>query len=445
MIWMILRSRKGLSTTQHRLLVGLCISDILLSLSWSTFNFTAPSELDYMVWNARGNEATCRAQGFLYYLGGYGGIFYNVSLNLYFLAVVKYEKSDEYIRSKIEPFLHGVTIVLVLIWCIFLLVKNQYHNFGVSGICTVGVNYPPHCVGYSVGEVRPGFEIACGSGLEGADISSIVAVSVGIVSFPVMIICLGMIYRTVRKQERKVAKYGINSLTSLRSRSIHTQQSASTLFKKKKKTIKPITTRSNNARSQSRAVMHKAFGYFFAWLLSHGMAIIYYVVHFIVFVAAKKHHLVVLAYIISIFHPLQGLFNLLIFMFPKIVAAKNSRRENLSWRQAFWRALWSRGNDRKKHALRNSNLRSKQHSKKKKKKNVNGLVPFEFAMNNPDAPPPEEEKCEIQMPNDDIITHKKQLCSNYVPNIAPAMESKDPEIAEEIRQSEMRCDECSCR
>merc|ERR1712038_277414 len=352
----------------------------------------------------------------------------------------KYEKSGEYIRTKIEPFLHGVTIISALTWSIFLLVKNQYHNSG-SGMCVVGVNYPPHCVGYDVGEVRPGFEIACGSGLEGFEISSIVAVLFPIISIIVMIICLGMIYRTVQKQEREVAKYGINSLTSLRSR--NTQQSASTPFKKKKRTNKPITTRSNNARSQSRAVMHKAFGYSFAWFLSHGMAIIYYVVHFIVFVAAKKHHLVVLAYIISIFHPLQGLFNLLIFMFPKIVAAKNSRRENLSWRQAFWRALWSRGNDRKKHALRNSNLRSKRHSKKKR--NANGLVPFEFAMNNPDAPPPEEEKCEIQMPNDDMITHKKQLCSNYAPNIVPAMESKDPVIAEEIRQSEMRCDECSCR
>merc|ERR1712165_164924 len=109
-----------------------------------------------------------------------------------------------------------------------------------------------------------------------------------------------------------------------------------------------------------------------------------------------------------------------IFMFPKIVAAKNSRGENLSWRQAFWRAFWSRGNDRKKQALRNSNLRSKRHSKKKKKKkrNVNGLVPFEFAMNNPDVPPPEEEKCEIQMLNDDMITHKKQLYATYAPNIA---------------------------
>jgi hypothetical protein len=47
-------------------------------------------------------------------------------------------------------------------------------------------------------------------------------------------------------------------------------------------------------------------------------------------------------------NPLQGLFNFLVFMSPKVRSAKQPRRgENLSWRQAFIKAYMSRGERRK--------------------------------------------------------------------------------------------------
>lgn len=65
LIWMMRRSHVGFTTTYHRLLLGICIGDILLSLGHSLFNMASPSENSYLVWNARGNMATCNTQGFL--------------------------------------------------------------------------------------------------------------------------------------------------------------------------------------------------------------------------------------------------------------------------------------------------------------------------------------------------------------------------------------------
>eukprot|EP00553_Chaetoceros_curvisetus_P015258 CAMPEP_0204645080 /NCGR_PEP_ID=MMETSP0718-20130828/1927_1 /ASSEMBLY_ACC=CAM_ASM_000674 /TAXON_ID=230516 /ORGANISM="Chaetoceros curvisetus" /LENGTH=149 /DNA_ID=CAMNT_0051666825 /DNA_START=114 /DNA_END=559 /DNA_ORIENTATION=+ len=128
----------------------------------------APSDSKYRIWNVRGNEVTCDAQGFLIIFGMGGGLFYNAMLNLYFVAVVKYGKSEDYIRNKIEPFLHGVPIVVGLAMSIVGLVGNHI-NDGGGGICNWSAHYPPHCQGYGVGDVRDGFEIPCYRGSEGAD------------------------------------------------------------------------------------------------------------------------------------------------------------------------------------------------------------------------------------------------------------------------------------
>ena len=79
-IWMIRRSHVGLSSTYHRLLLGLCISDIILSLSMSFLGIWTPSELNYYRWSAMGNATTCNIQGIVFTLGLCMGTFYTCSL-----------------------------------------------------------------------------------------------------------------------------------------------------------------------------------------------------------------------------------------------------------------------------------------------------------------------------------------------------------------------------
>ena len=71
-IWMLRRSHDGFSTTQNRILLCLCMSDIIYTFQFLTFGMMAHKALDYTEWNARGNMATCQVDGFLIVLGSAG-------------------------------------------------------------------------------------------------------------------------------------------------------------------------------------------------------------------------------------------------------------------------------------------------------------------------------------------------------------------------------------
>lgn len=87
LLTMLLRSYNGLGTPFHRVLFGLCIADILSSFASVLATVMAPKETSYYIWNARGNSATCDAQGFILAFGSGSGILYNCSLCFYHLSV----------------------------------------------------------------------------------------------------------------------------------------------------------------------------------------------------------------------------------------------------------------------------------------------------------------------------------------------------------------------
>ena len=157
LIWILKSSPKGFSTIYHRLLLGMSFADILLSLYLATFGVTAPRELDYVVWNARGTVATCDATGFIAALGGISGLLYTCSLNLYYLTVVRYRKSDAYIKRRLEPWLHAVPVSFALVISIYFLVIDGM-NSDMLGRCsfTSPVDYREYLCFY-FSWMRPNF------------------------------------------------------------------------------------------------------------------------------------------------------------------------------------------------------------------------------------------------------------------------------------------------
>ena len=122
------------------------ISDIFYSLGFATFGTVVPSDLNYWIWNARGNWATCNAFGFMQTLGTYMGLSYMCSLNLYYLALIKYNKTDSYIVRKIEPWLHSIPISIGLMGSIFFVATDGIYANG-GGFCSIVPSIPPHCEG----------------------------------------------------------------------------------------------------------------------------------------------------------------------------------------------------------------------------------------------------------------------------------------------------------
>jgi hypothetical protein len=111
----ILRSHHGLSTTNHRLVFGLCIGDIMSSFANALATTMVPKEINYLVPIAQGNTATCTAQGFLITAGANIVAMYNCSICFYYLSIIRYNKKDEYIRDKLEPWFHGISILFPLV------------------------------------------------------------------------------------------------------------------------------------------------------------------------------------------------------------------------------------------------------------------------------------------------------------------------------------------
>ena len=83
LVWMIRRSHVGLSSTNTRLLIGLCIADLMSSSSYSVLAIWVPSELNYYTWSAIGNATTCTIQGCFCIFGTFSATLYNCSLVSY--------------------------------------------------------------------------------------------------------------------------------------------------------------------------------------------------------------------------------------------------------------------------------------------------------------------------------------------------------------------------
>ena len=179
----------------------MCGSDILFSLVFMQLGIMSPSNVDYLVWNARGNQASCTAQGFMFTAGGTSGLLYTCSLNLYYLSKVKCNWTDTYLRTRIEPFLHGVPILAALIGSLVGLINKSY-NYSDGGVCLKPTYDPPHCIGYEDGEVCEGFTIPCGRGREGEAFSYLFHLIIGFATPIIILVSLGMMYKALKDRER---------------------------------------------------------------------------------------------------------------------------------------------------------------------------------------------------------------------------------------------------
>ena len=86
------------------------------------------------------------------------------SLNLYYLAKVKFNKTDAYVAARLERWLHGVPASFGSIVSVVLLAEGGM-NASVNGLCdATNTHDPPHCDGREDGTVPVGFDIPCGRG-----------------------------------------------------------------------------------------------------------------------------------------------------------------------------------------------------------------------------------------------------------------------------------------
>jgi hypothetical protein len=345
----ILRSYDRLSTTYHRLVFCLSTIDILTSFCYVLSPTMVPKELNYLVPYAQGNTATCEAQGFIIYVGYQIGPLYNCAICFYYLAIVRYNKKDEYIRNKLEPWFHGLSIILPLaIGFILLTMKGYNENGNLAPMCFTDRTYPPHCIGYESGDKPQGFKIPCGRGDGGNNPMPIFITRTSgffitlVISPIVIIVTMLLMYRSVSKIEKIMQKYGVNALR-LRNRPepnhniVNDDRIMDRIKTMLKCTIPGLyrnrpASKSNSVKSQKRAVLNMAAGYAFAWCFV-----------FVPYIISVLDYSYATRILFCCLNPLQGFFTFCAFMSPKVRNAKRSKRETLTWRQAFIKTWMSRG------------------------------------------------------------------------------------------------------
>ena len=94
----IMRKKDKRFTAYNQLVLGISAFDIVSSLAYILVGVLAPYDAGFYL--SRGNEETCKFQGFLIQLGQTTSMFYNLFLSLYFLFVIVYGWRERRFKKK---------------------------------------------------------------------------------------------------------------------------------------------------------------------------------------------------------------------------------------------------------------------------------------------------------------------------------------------------------
>lgn len=251
---------------------------------------------------------------------------------------------------------------------------------------------PPHCIGYEAGDIPEGYSIPCWRGGKDDGQAKLRAVSnaTGLISLMIitpliMVVTMTSMYRSVTKIEKQMENYGVGALRlrtapaappSDAPQDARRREGFALKMKNLGKYILCQTTRrrgslqktkSNKMKSQKRAVLNMAFGYAAAYLIVSSPYFVLVLSIIILKSVTDTMNLFALSLI-----PLQGFFNFIVFMAPKVRTARmtvtRGKRGNQDqqhakwWLQAFCKAYVSRGPPRKTLVRSGSNRRSRRTS-----------------------------------------------------------------------------------
>jgi len=142
-IHVILRSSTRLSSTHHRIVMGMSMCDILGSAAIALTTLPFPKDdkwVDLYNYNGTrlGTYSTCAAQGFFQFYGSLGAYFYNMNLCVYYACTVALSMQAKKIARFVEPWMHLITIV-VSVWVSLDVLLNGGYNPAPRGTswCTM--------------------------------------------------------------------------------------------------------------------------------------------------------------------------------------------------------------------------------------------------------------------------------------------------------------------
>jgi hypothetical protein len=321
----------GLSTSYRRIIFSLSISDAIHSLAIVLGLFLVPREDSFSSsaaaavddglltpsW-AIGNVFTCDLQGFVSTFGATTTCMNSFFLCIYYYCRIKKNMNGDTFAKKIEMKLHWFIILFNLTVCSVAAATKTFNPVYVVGSCQI-MRYP-----YGCDPTVPG---SCERGQY--------AKLFTLYYFPVMIPCLcifGTILIMISIVVHVVKRDRLFRPVEDRNAGEEIEESEADVL----------------ARLLRREVTLQLILYVLAFLLTYG-----WVVLLALLTRADIPKPLFLSVIIAIFYPMTGLFNILIYTRPQVVAYKRLHSD-ISWHVAYWHVLKAGGENPSSQTSRSS-------------------------------------------------------------------------------------------
>lgn len=348
---MILRSAPKLGTPFRRIIFGLSVSDMLQSIS-SVIGpiVTVPAPGNIKLWNI-GNQKTCDFQGFIVTFGATMCCFYTLFLCMFFLHVVKYNKTNKEFSTTIERKMHGIAIAYSLCTSVTYLIFGFYNNVPHGNMCFV-IDSPFGC--------HMDQNMECERGEYSANVLALTMIPCMFISVA-MHYYLGSLYLFVKKDgERQRKRFTLslrmnNQPNSRRSSLPDNERTQRTRDDEQIESLVSRIRRTNNripatnapvyvtraerrSRALSRQTLKQSSMYAGAYLIAYAPPLLTY----FGWQRQGQYHPLAFAIVAHTIYPLQGLLTLLVYTRPKVLTVRQ-QNPDLSWHQAIWEVIKTGG------------------------------------------------------------------------------------------------------